>query len=48
VTGGVWGTSETKNRQAEERLRKHGRPLLVLPCDVADEAAVDAAFATPR
>ena len=41
----VWGTSETKNRQAEERLRKHGRPLLVLACNVADEAAVDAAFA---
>jgi NAD(P)-dependent dehydrogenase (short-subunit alcohol dehydrogenase family) len=40
----VWGTNETKNRQAHERLRKHGRPVVVLACDVADEAAVDAAI----
>jgi NAD(P)-dependent dehydrogenase (short-subunit alcohol dehydrogenase family) len=41
----VWGTSETKNGRAEEQLRKHGRPVLALACDVADEAALDGAFA---
>jgi NAD(P)-dependent dehydrogenase (short-subunit alcohol dehydrogenase family) len=41
----VWGTSAEKNRAAEAALVKRGGRVLVLACDVADEAAVDAAFA---
>ena len=41
----IWGTSETKNAAAQERLAKHGGRVLTLTCDVADEAAVDRAFA---
>ena len=41
----IWGTSAEKNRAAEAALAKHGGPVLVLACDVANEAAVDAAFA---
>ena len=41
----IWGTSTTKNAAAQERLTRHGRPALALPCDVADEAAVERAFA---
>lgn len=40
----VWGTSEEKNRAAQESLAAHGRAL-ALRCDVADEAAVERAFA---
>jgi NAD(P)-dependent dehydrogenase (short-subunit alcohol dehydrogenase family) len=39
----VQGRTET-NGQAAERLRKHGRPVLALACDVADESAGEAAF----
>jgi NAD(P)-dependent dehydrogenase (short-subunit alcohol dehydrogenase family) len=41
----VWGTSEAKNKAARERLAGHGGRVLALACDVADEAAVDRAFA---
>ena len=41
----IWGTNEAKNRAAAESLEKHGGRVLVLACDVADEAAVDHAFA---
>ena len=41
----VWGTSEEKNAAARARLEKHGGKVLALRCDVADEAAVDRAFA---
>ena len=41
----VWGTNDEKNRTAKARLDKHGGKVLALRCDVADEAAVDAAFA---
>jgi NAD(P)-dependent dehydrogenase (short-subunit alcohol dehydrogenase family) len=41
----IWGTSTEKNRAAEAALAKHGGRVLVLACDVANEAAVDAAFA---
>ena len=41
----IWGTSESKNAAALERLTKHGGRALALACDVADEAAVEGAFA---
>jgi NAD(P)-dependent dehydrogenase (short-subunit alcohol dehydrogenase family) len=41
----IWGTSETKNTAAQERLTRHGGRSLALTCDVADEAAVERAFA---
>jgi NAD(P)-dependent dehydrogenase (short-subunit alcohol dehydrogenase family) len=41
----VWGSSADKNRVAEAALAAHGGRVLVLACDVADEAAVDRAFA---
>jgi NAD(P)-dependent dehydrogenase (short-subunit alcohol dehydrogenase family) len=41
----IWGTSAEKNRAAEATLLKHGGRVLALACDVADEAAVDHAFA---
>ena len=41
----IWGTSAEKNRTAEATLAKHGGRVLALACDVADEAAVDEAFA---
>jgi hypothetical protein len=41
----VWGSNELKTRAAEERLRRHGRRVLGLRCDVADEAQVENAFA---
>lgn len=41
----VWGTNEAKNRAAEERLSRHGGRVFALTCDVADEAAVEQAFA---
>jgi NAD(P)-dependent dehydrogenase (short-subunit alcohol dehydrogenase family) len=40
----VWGTSETKNREALERLRDHAASAEALCCDVASEAEVDDAF----
>jgi NAD(P)-dependent dehydrogenase (short-subunit alcohol dehydrogenase family) len=41
----VWGTNPEKNTAAKARLDKHGGRVLALRCDVADEAAVDAALA---
>jgi NAD(P)-dependent dehydrogenase (short-subunit alcohol dehydrogenase family) len=41
----IWGTSAEKNRAAEAAIARHGGRVLALACDVADEAAVDAAFA---
>jgi NAD(P)-dependent dehydrogenase (short-subunit alcohol dehydrogenase family) len=41
----VWGSNADQNRAAEAALAKHGGRVLALRCDVADEAAVDAAFA---
>ena len=41
----VWGTSEAKNQAAAERLGRHGGRVLALRCDVADEDAVEHAFA---
>ena len=41
----VWGTNDEKNAAARARLEKHGGKVLALLCDVADEAAVDRAFA---
>jgi NAD(P)-dependent dehydrogenase (short-subunit alcohol dehydrogenase family) len=41
----IWGTNADKNAAAEAQLKKHGRRVLALQCDVGDEAAVNAAFA---
>jgi NAD(P)-dependent dehydrogenase (short-subunit alcohol dehydrogenase family) len=41
----IWGTSEEKNAGALERLTKLGGRATALRCDVADEAAVERAFA---
>ncbi|HEV8614023.1 MAG TPA: SDR family NAD(P)-dependent oxidoreductase [Methylomirabilota bacterium] len=42
---GIWGTNAAKNGAAAAALRKHGGRVLALACDVANEAAVDRAFA---
>ncbi|MDA1002953.1 MAG: SDR family oxidoreductase [Chloroflexi bacterium] len=41
----IWGTNEQKNAAAAKQLEQTGVKVLALRCDVADEAAVDAAFA---
>ena len=41
----VWGTNPEKNAAAADELRATGRKVRALACNVADEAAVDAAFA---
>jgi len=41
----IWGTNAAKNAAAADQLRTHGHRVLALPCDVGDEAAVEAAFA---
>jgi len=41
----IWGTNAAKNEAAAGQLRTRGHRVLALPCDVGDEAAVDAAFA---
>jgi hypothetical protein len=41
----IWGTNDTKNAAALEALEKHGGRAHALRCDVADEAAVERAFA---
>ncbi len=41
----IWGTNRQKNAAAEAELAATGVKVLALACDVADEAAVDAAFA---
>jgi hypothetical protein len=40
-----WGTNEDKNAQARAALARHGGRVQALRCDVADEAAVERAFA---
>ena len=41
----IWGTNEEKNAGALERLTQLGGRATALRCDVADEAAVERAFA---
>jgi NAD(P)-dependent dehydrogenase (short-subunit alcohol dehydrogenase family) len=41
----IWGTNETKNAAAAKTLAAHGGRVLALACDVADERAVERAFA---
>jgi NAD(P)-dependent dehydrogenase (short-subunit alcohol dehydrogenase family) len=41
----IWGTNEAKNAAAAKKLGEHGGRVLALACDVADEAAVEGAFA---
>ncbi len=41
----IWGTRADKNAAAAEQLRAHGGRVLAQRCDVADEAAVERAFA---
>jgi NAD(P)-dependent dehydrogenase (short-subunit alcohol dehydrogenase family) len=41
----IWGRNAGKNAAAATALERSGRRVLALECDVADEAAVDAAFA---
>lgn len=40
----VWGTSESKNASAVERLSGFGTRVASFRCDVGDEAGVEAAF----
>jgi NAD(P)-dependent dehydrogenase (short-subunit alcohol dehydrogenase family) len=42
----IWGTNAAKNAAAVEALKPAGRKVLALECDVGDEAAVNAAFAS--
>lgn len=42
----IWGTNPDKNDRAAEQIRATGRRVHVERCDVSDEAAVDAAFAS--
>ncbi|MFD0112532.1 SDR family NAD(P)-dependent oxidoreductase [Streptomyces sp. NPDC058320] len=37
----IWGTNESRNAEAVERLRKHGTEVLALRCDVGDEEQVE-------
>ena len=41
----IWGTNAGKNAAAKAELEKTGRRVLALQCDVADEKAVEGAFA---
>ena len=41
----IWGTNPDKNMAATKQLAAHGGRVQALVCDVADEAAVDRAFA---
>jgi NAD(P)-dependent dehydrogenase (short-subunit alcohol dehydrogenase family) len=41
----IWGTNEDKNAAALTQLQSHGGKAMALRCDVADEAAVERAFA---
>ncbi len=41
----VWGSNAQKNAAAEQALQATGRRVAALRCDVADESAVEAAFA---
>jgi len=41
----IWGTNEDKNAAALKQVLSHGGKAMALRCDVADEAAVERAFA---
>jgi len=41
----IWGRNAEKNQAAEHRLKSHGRRVLALKCDVADEHQVEECFA---
>lgn len=41
----IWGRNEEKNQQALATLQQFGTKVHVIHCDVADEAAVEQAFA---
>ena len=41
----IWGSNPAKLATAEAKLAKHGSRVLAQRCDVADEKAVEAAFA---
>ena len=41
----IWGTDAGKNAAARERLAVHGTRVTARVCDIADEAAVEAATA---
>lgn len=41
----IWGTNESKNKAAEERLSAHGTKVSAFRCDVGDEDEVEASFA---
>ena len=41
----IWGTNETKNAAAAERLSVYGVRVATFTCDVGEEAEVEAAFA---
>ena len=41
----IWGTNESKNAAAEEKLKQYGGEVLALQCDVGDQQQVDRAFA---
>ncbi len=41
----IWGTNAEKNAAAEAELKKSGRRVLTLKCDVGNAADVDKAFA---
>ncbi len=40
----IWGTNPEKNEAARKQLEAHGRRVLALRCDVADESQVEASF----
>lgn len=42
----LWGTNRDKNQRAAEQVRATGRRVHVERCDVSDESAVEAAFAS--
>ena len=41
----IWGGNRGKNATAKAALERHGRPVLVQSCNVADEAEVEARMA---
>jgi NAD(P)-dependent dehydrogenase (short-subunit alcohol dehydrogenase family) len=41
----IWGTNAAKNAAAKAKIAETGRKVLALECNVADEAAVERAFA---
>ncbi len=41
----IWGTNKQKNATARDLVAKTGRRVIALECNVAEEAAVDQAFA---